>query len=70
MISNEKDMPSTTSKGNVGRQMPENVDRIHDLGLVLDHDRHRATWAPEAFIELGGQIRLWRLLTVFSMRRA
>jgi DNA-binding response OmpR family regulator len=48
--------------------MTEHLDRVPALGLVLNHDRHRATREPGSCIDLGGHVRLWRLLTQLGRR--
>jgi DNA-binding response OmpR family regulator len=48
--------------------MTEHLDRLPALDLVLDHDRHRATRGAGLFVELGGHVRLWQLLTALARR--
>lgn len=38
------------------------------LELVLDHDRHRVTRGTRPFVDLGGNCRLWQVLTELCKR--
>jgi DNA-binding winged helix-turn-helix (wHTH) protein len=48
--------------------MTDHLKSVPTLGLVLNHDRHRATRDPGSFIDLGGHVRLWKLLVALSSR--
>jgi DNA-binding response OmpR family regulator len=48
--------------------MTGNIDRVPALGLVLEHDRRRATRESGHSTELGGNGRLWDLLEALARR--
>jgi DNA-binding response OmpR family regulator len=48
--------------------MSERVDGIPALGVTLDHGRHRVCRGAGSFVDLGGQCRLWQVLTVLCRR--
>lgn len=48
--------------------MDNNVYRLSSLGLVLDHSRQQVTRQGRPQVDLGGNCRLWELLTALCKR--
>jgi DNA-binding winged helix-turn-helix (wHTH) protein len=48
--------------------MTGSLQHVHELQLTLDHSRHRITRKGYAPVDLGGQCRLWKILSQLCKR--
>jgi DNA-binding winged helix-turn-helix (wHTH) protein len=48
--------------------MAEKIQQVNQLQLTLDHSRHRITRKGYPPVDLGGQCRLWKILTRLCQR--